>query len=125
MNRRSSSRLCLVATLLLPATAILSAACWADAQPGGMHLEKVWKCSKCGGNLGNGVNPPTSCPHCNTKLRAPRTANWPDSPAPNYPRTQAPAADAPSSTTGRIVAFLIIGLAIVGLGFIVMRDRVA
>lgn len=123
MNRRTWQRTCLLAILILPAIAILGMAWRADAQPGSPHFEMQWKCGKCGGNLGNGVNPPSSCPRCGVKLRSYRNTSW-DGPAANAPRSRAAeTAKESSSPWGKAVAIAVAGLGIVVLGLIVMKDR--
>ena len=122
MNRSIRERTFLLASLLVPALAILCLAWRADAQPGGMRFEKIWRCSKCGGNLGNGVVPPSTCPRCKVKLRAPRNDWTPDSPESNFLRPQGSEPSSEGWSVGRFIA-IFVGVAVVaGLGFYVMKD---
>lgn len=124
MQRPTVLRLFLLAAVLVPVLAIFGLSWRADAQPGGMRIEKIWHCSKCGGSLGNGVSPPSTCWRCNAKLRAPvKNDDWYG----NSPRTPAAGRQAKDSSkdgwsVGRFIA-VFIGIAVVaGLGFYVMKD---
>ena len=86
-------------------------------------MEMQWRCSKCGGNLGSGVNPPSSCPRCNAKLRSPHRTTDYDSPSYRRPSSQpSKAAPQESSYWGKGVAIAITLLALGCLGMIVMKD---
>lgn len=63
-------RVSLVAIFLAGALALFGVGVEAQAQPPGWRIERSWKCRKCGGHLGNGVKPPTTCHHCETKRAA-------------------------------------------------------
>ena len=56
MLRPFRFRLCLLVVLLVPGAAIVGAGLQADAQ---VRFEKSWRCSRCGGYLGNAVKAPT------------------------------------------------------------------
>lgn len=118
MNCPSRLRLGLLAALVLPAAVVFGVALEAPAQPG-TTFERQWRCSKCGGNLGSGVQAPPSCPRCGVKLIGARDNNW-------YGPSQAkkPSASggsgresSPLATTAIIVVVI---LAAIGLGVVVM-----
>jgi len=118
MNRPAWLRLSVLTALFLPAAIIFGVALEAQGQ---MQFERIWRCSKCGGNLGNGVQAPPSCPHCGIKLRSARDNNW-------YGPPQKPAAGRGSGSgresspwaTSAVVALVILGA--VGLGIVVMNS---
>ena len=123
MQRARAIRFSLTASLLAVIIAIVGPSWRADAQPGGMRMERVWFCSKCGGSLGNGVNPPSTCWRCNAKLRPPANNDWFQGPRPaeSRPHPQGAASDEGWSV-GHFLAVLVgIGV-VVGAGFYVMND---
>ena len=119
MNRPAWLRLGLLAALIVPAAVVFGVALEAQAQPGG--FERIWRCSKCGGNLGNGVQAPPSCPHCGVKLLSARDNSWY---GPNQARKPSGAGNSgkesssPLATTAVIVVVI---LAALGLGVVVMN----
>jgi hypothetical protein len=53
----------------------------------GPRFERVWKCSRCGGELGRGLRPPDRCPHCGARIinGVPNGPLTGDRPGPNPP----------------------------------------
>src|SRR5262245_32824398 len=125
MRRSFALRPFLLAAVLIPGLAILGLSRRADAQPGGMRIEKIWVCSKCGGSLGNGASPPSTCWRCNAKLSAPTTNdNWygDSHRSRDSGRQSRDASKDEGWSVGRVFA-VSIGIAVViALGFYVMKD---
>jgi hypothetical protein len=67
MRRPLTIRMCLLAAIVIPALTVLGVGTDTETQAQGYRLEKYWKCSRCGGYLGNGVSRPTTCYHCDAK----------------------------------------------------------
>ena len=117
MIRPLSSRVFLFALLLVPAEALFDVGPDARAQrSGGPIYEKTWRCSKCGGFLGNGVSPPSSCHHCNAKIS---NSTYPTS-------DRRPSSGTSKSKDGTPVsgAFVLIVIVVVavGLGVFIMNS---
>jgi len=71
MNRPLILRICLLACLIAPGLGLIASHAHAQSWRPGPQIERVWTCSRCGGYLGNGVQPPTSCHHCAAKRNSP------------------------------------------------------
>jgi hypothetical protein len=117
MNRPAWLRMSLLAALILPAAIVFGVAFEAQAQ---MEFERTWRCSKCGGNLGNGVQAPPSCPHCGVKLIGGRDNNW-YGPNQNRKPSGAGKTDNQSSPLATTAVIVVVILAVLGLGVVVMN----
>jgi hypothetical protein len=71
MNRPLVLRVCLLSCLAVPGVTLIASQGHAQSWRPGPQIERVWTCSRCGGYLGNGVQPPTSCHHCAAKRTSP------------------------------------------------------
>ncbi|MCI0683927.1 MAG: hypothetical protein L0Y71_17610 [Gemmataceae bacterium] len=116
MNRTPWRRAGLLAALILPALVVLGAALDAQAQP---RFERIWRCSKCGGNLGNGVQAPPSCPHCGVRLIGGRDNSWY---GPRQTRKPSSGDKQNSSPIATAAVIVVVILAAVGLGVLVMNS---
>jgi hypothetical protein len=103
----------LLALLIVPAVAVIGLGLDACAQRGGPSFEKIWRCGKCNGYLGNGVHPPASCHHCNARIS--NGGPWGN----NSARDQNSKERSPVASM--IVVLVVLALA-VGLGFYVMNS---
>jgi hypothetical protein len=115
-------RVGLLSAVVLPAALLLGIGRRVDAQYKPPTFERTWKCSKCGGYLGNGVKAPDYCHHCKIRLRGSRdnTADWNRTPQ-SSPKSARPAE--PTSPFGIAAAVILALLAIGALGWLVLHSK--
>lgn len=112
--RRLHVRVGLLVCLAMPLAIFLGSVPPVDAQ---MRLERSWKCSRCGGYLGNGVSTPSHCSHCNARM-----ING----GPSQSSRQSQTASSSSATVkgGNLTAVAIVGgLVLLCLGAFIMMGR--
>ncbi len=118
MHRSLWFRACLLASLLVPAAAVMSLGL-AEAQ--GVRFETVWKCGKCRGYLGEGDVAPTYCPHCKSKLSGIRSSWMSDAPAAKTAKPKSGTSEE-STAAEKIAVVVVVGLAVVGPAVFVMKS---
>jgi hypothetical protein len=127
MNRPIAFRVCLLGFVLTPALIMLGAAAQAQPPDSGIRFEKVWRCGKCNGYLGNSVAPPTYCHHCKSNLRGTQS-DWMSGPAPSSPSfsssSRSKSADSTKGSTplGTIAVVGMVILAAAGLALYVFNS---